>query len=96
MPPVTRKNDSTPPPATATEGARSPFAQAGEDGRRAAQRAALLAACRASHWNLTAAGAALGIDKSSVVKALNDLARAEYTKAQADGLISPGSRSEKK
>lgn len=84
---VTRKNDSTPPPAATTEGTRSAFAQAGEEGRRASQRAALLAACRAAGWNLTVAGEALGIFKQSVVKALIDLAPTEYAEAQAKGWI---------
>lgn len=73
---------------------RSVLSDVGEDARREAQRARLLAELKAHGWNLTATGEALNMHRVSVQRALKELDPAEYDRAVSDGRINPANRRE--
>lgn len=74
-------------PAAATEGRkRSKLSAAGEEASRLARRTLLLTTCETLGWNLTRVAAALEMATASdVIRALKELAPAEYTAAQDRG-----------
>lgn len=84
-----RTKSSAPP-----EDAPRTLAEIGREAAREAQRKALLRALKAHEWNLTAAGAAVGVPNvSNVIRAIRSLGlEAEYEDARERGLIPKGPR----
>lgn len=72
---------------------RSKLTAVGEEAATLAKKRLLLAVCDACGWNLTAAARALELTSASdVVRALKELAPAEYAGAQQRGLVSRQNR----
>lgn len=72
----------------------SAYALAGDEGRRAAQRALLERVLAEHDWNMAHAAAALGLSGSpGVIRALKNVAPDLYEAARADGRIRAGARS---
>lgn len=71
--------------------ARPSFAEIGRAAAREAQRSALLAELNANGWNLRAAAEALQMgDASAVIRALKNIAPAEYEASKGAGVVRPG------
>ncbi len=81
--PRTRKPAAT-KPAPSTEAATRSLADVGREAAKAAQRKVLLAALRSHKWNLSAAGAAVGVKGSAnVIRFIHSLdLTAEYDAAR--------------
>jgi hypothetical protein len=81
------------PMADAKARKRNKLTEAGDAAARVAKRNMLLLACDACDWSLAAVATLLGMASSAdVIRALKELAPAEYAAAQADGRVSRQNR----
>lgn len=89
-------DSSRPKRTTSKRRPRSVLAKIGEEGRREAQRKALLEALEAANWYTIGAAEALGVNPAAMHALMTDLIRPEYDAAVADGRISHGKRAPSK